>query len=57
MAKAIARLTDTVLLPTPPLPELTAMIFFTCGSSLSIVGLGADLNSVKMFTSTSLLIE
>ena len=49
----MARLADTVLLPTPPLPELTAMMFFTSGSSFSTSGRGADLNSVPIFTSTS----
>jgi hypothetical protein len=29
---AIAMLTLTVLLPTPPLPAATAMMFFTVGS-------------------------
>ncbi len=32
-AKASARLTAVVLLPTPPLPEATATMFFTLGSS------------------------
>ena len=52
-AKAIARLAETVLFPTPPLPELTAMIFFTCGNNLPTSGRGALLNSVSMVTSTS----
>ena len=34
-ANATARLAATVLLPTPPLPEDTAIIFFTCGNNLS----------------------
>ena len=34
-ASATARLTLTVLLPTPPLPEATAMTFLTPGSSCS----------------------
>ena len=32
-AKARARLTAVVLLPTPPLPEATAITFLTPGSS------------------------
>jgi hypothetical protein len=32
-ASASARLTAVVLLPTPPLPDATAMMFFTPGSS------------------------
>jgi len=32
-ASASARLTVVVLLPTPPLPEATATMFFTPGSS------------------------
>ena len=32
-ASASARLTAVVLLPTPPLPEATAMMFLTLGSS------------------------
>ncbi|MCY1560842.1 hypothetical protein D9M68_980280 [compost metagenome] len=32
-ASASARLTAVVLLPTPPLPEATAMMFFTLGRS------------------------
>jgi hypothetical protein len=32
-ASASARLTVVVLLPTPPLPDATAMTFFTLGSS------------------------
>src|SRR5574344_1753224 len=44
-AKAIARLAETVLLPTPPLPELTAITFFTCGRSLPTSGRGADIES------------
>ncbi|OQC04925.1 MAG: hypothetical protein BWX79_02393 [Alphaproteobacteria bacterium ADurb.Bin100] len=31
-ARANARFTAVVLLPTPPLPEATAMMFLTCGS-------------------------
>ena len=42
-----------VLLPTPPLPELTAMIFFTSGSICPTSGREAVLNSVSMVTSTS----
>ena len=34
-AKPIARLTDTVDLPTPPLPEATAIICFTFESAFS----------------------
>ena len=34
-AKAKARLTAVVLLPTPPLPEATAMMFFTPGNNLT----------------------
>ena len=34
-AAETARLAATVLLPTPPLPEDTAIIFFTCGNNLS----------------------
>ena len=49
----MARLAETVDLPTPPLPELTAMMFFTPGSSCSTAGRGFDLNSVTMVTSTS----
>ena len=49
----MARLEETVLLPTPPLPELTAMMFFTWGSILPTSGRGADLNSVAISTSTS----
>ena len=52
-AKAIARLAETVDFPTPPFPELTAIIFFTCGKSLSTVGRGVDLNAVLIVTSTS----
>ena len=33
IASATARFTDTVLLPTPPLPEATAMMFLTPGTS------------------------
>ena len=36
-ASATARFTATVLLPTPPLPDATAMTFFTPGSSCSAV--------------------
>ena len=50
----MARLADTVDLPTPPLPELTAMIFFTPGSICPTSGRGLLLNSVSMVTSTSL---
>ena len=32
LASAIARLTATVVLPTPPLPAPTAMTFFTPGT-------------------------
>ncbi len=32
-ASASARLTAVVLLPTPPLPDATATMFFTLGSS------------------------
>ena len=32
-ASAIARFTATVVLPTPPLPAPTAMMFFTPGGS------------------------
>ena len=32
-ASATARLTETVLLPTPPLPEAMAIVFFTPGRS------------------------
>ena len=32
-ASASARLTAVVLLPTPPLPEATATMFFTLGSN------------------------
>jgi len=49
----MARLAATVLLPTPPLPELTATMFFTPGSSFSTSGRGFDLNSVTMSTFTS----
>ena len=42
-----------VLLPTPPLPLLTAMIFFTPGSICPTSGRGAVLNSVSIVTSTS----
>src|SRR4029079_2671251 len=34
-ANATARLTLTVLLPTPPLPDATARMFFTPGTSCS----------------------
>jgi hypothetical protein len=34
-ARATARLTDTVLLPTPPLPDATAITFLTPGTSCS----------------------
>jgi hypothetical protein len=34
-ASAKARLAATVLLPTPPLPEATAMMFLTFGITLS----------------------
>ena len=53
----MARFADTVLLPTPPLPELTAMIFFTWGSNLPTSGRGFDLYSVAIVTSTSLLMR
>ena len=33
-ARATARLTLTVLLPTPPLPDATAMMFLTPGDEL-----------------------
>ena len=49
----MARLAETVLLPTPPLPELTAMIFLTPGSICPTSGRGAVLNSVSIVTSTS----
>ena len=52
-ASAMARLADTVLLPTPPLPLLTAMMFFTPGSIWPTSGRGALLNSVFISTSTS----
>ena len=50
----MAKLAETVDLPTPPLPLLTAMIFLTSGSSLPTSGRGFDLNSVCISTSTSL---
>ena len=34
-ARATARFTATVLLPTPPFPEATAIVFFTPGSTAS----------------------
>ena len=34
-ASASARFTAVVLLPTPPLPDATAMMFFTFGSSFT----------------------
>ena len=34
-ASAKAKLTDVVDLPTPPLPEATAMMFFTFGSRVT----------------------
>ncbi len=34
-ASASARLTAVVLLPTPPLPEATAMMFLTLGNSFT----------------------
>jgi hypothetical protein len=34
-ASASARFTAVVDLPTPPLPEATAMMFFTCGISFT----------------------
>ena len=49
----MARLADTVLFPTPPLPLLTAMMFFTPGSISPTSGRGALLNSVFISTSTS----
>ncbi len=50
----MARLAETVLLPTPPLPLLTATMFFTSGSSLPTSGRGFDLYSVVMSTTVSL---
>ena len=41
LARATARLTLTVVLPTPPLPEPTAMMFFTPGSSCGPAGVVA----------------
>ena len=35
LASATARLTEIVLFPTPPLPDATAMMFFTPGTSSS----------------------
>ena len=49
----MARFTETVLLPTPPFPLLTAMMFFTPGSIFPTSGRGFDLNSVMISTSTS----
>ena len=34
-ASEVARLTETLLLPTPPLPDATAMMFFTPGTRFS----------------------
>ena len=50
----MAKLAETVDLPTPPLPLLTAMMFLTSGSILPTSGRGFDLNSVCISTSTSL---
>ena len=47
----MARLAATVLLPTPPLPLLTAMMFFTPGSICPTSGRGLLLNSVIISTS------
>ncbi len=41
LASAIARLTATVVLPTPPLPAPTAMMFLTPGTSCRVPS-GAD---------------
>ena len=52
-ASETARLAATVLFPTPPFPELTAMTFFTCGNILPGSGRGAwaDFTAISTFTS------
>ena len=54
LAKATARLTATVLLPTPPLPLETAMMFFTPGKRSGRSGRGACRVFVLISTSASL---
>ena len=53
LANAIDIFTATVDLPTPPFPELMAIIFWTSGSNLSTVGLGWERYSCFMETFTS----
>ena len=53
LTRATARLVATVLLPTPPFPLLTAMMFFTPGRRSGRSGLGACRLLVAISTSTS----
>ena len=55
-ARATARLVQTVLFPTPPLPEATAMMFFTPGSRSGSAGRGGcfDFTVMLPFISISL---
>src|SRR5918994_5267928 len=52
---ATARFTDTVVLPTPPLPAPTAITFLTPGSGgLPCSGADTDLTTNVVVTATSL---
>ena len=51
-ASAIARLTATVVLPTPPLPAPTAMMFFTPGTGCR-GAVGADRSRTRALICTS----
>src|SRR5262245_58173495 len=52
---ATARLTETVVLPTPPFPAPTAMTFFTPGNGgLPCSGADTDLTTNDVVTTTSL---